>query len=95
MLNCMMHCSQIFSILTFKLLLLEVQTGLVKQIHALCCQCSSDAESTGKSRKQQDFYFLRANHLYEEKEWKYVNTKNLFSGILRISPGLLNRVSVW
>lgn len=38
-----------FLILTFKLLLLEVQAGLVKQIHALHCQHSSDSESTGKS----------------------------------------------
>lgn len=30
-LNCMMHYSQIFPILTFKLLLLEDQIGLVKQ----------------------------------------------------------------
>lgn len=66
-LNCMMNYSQIFPVLTFKLLLLEAQIGLVKQIHALHSQHSSDAESTGNSRKQQEFYFLRANHLYKEK----------------------------
>lgn len=77
-LNCMMHYSQIFSILTFKLLLLEVQAGLVKQIHALRCQRSSDTESTGKSRKEQDFYFLRANNLYKEKERQYMNAKTSF-----------------
>lgn len=34
----------LFSILTVKLLLLEGQIGLVKQISALCCQSSGDPE---------------------------------------------------